>query len=100
MGYRGDVIEWIKQKLGWTVDVVKRPSKWGRYPIDVEPPPMPGFTVLPRRWVVERTFAWIGRNRRMSKDYEYLPETGEAWIYTAMSRLMLRRLAKGTKEAR
>jgi putative transposase len=100
MGYRGDVIEWIKQKLGWTVDVVKRPSKWGRYPIDVEPPPMPAFTVLPRRWVVERTFAWIGRNRRMSKDYEYLPETGEAWIYTAMSRLMLRRLAKDTKEAR
>jgi transposase len=62
MGYRGDVIDWIKQKLGWTVDVVKRPSKWGRYPIDVEPPSMPAFTVLPRRWVVERTFAWIGRN--------------------------------------
>lgn len=99
MGYRGDVIDWIKQKLGWTVDVVKRPSKWGRYPIDVEPPPMPAFIVLPRRWVVEETFAWIGRNRRMSKDYEYLPETAEAWIYTAMSRLMLRRLAKNTKEA-
>lgn len=100
MGYRGDVIDWIKQKLGWTVDVVKRTSKWGRYPIDVEPPPMPAFIVLPRRWVVEGTFAWIGRNRRMSKDYEYLPETAEAWIYTAMSRLMLRRLAKNTKEAR
>ena len=99
MGYRGDVIDWIKQKLGWTVDVVKRPSKWGRYPVDVEPPPMPAFTVLPRRWVVERTFAWIGRNRRMSKDYEYLPEAGEAWIYIAMNRLMLRRLAKDTKEA-
>jgi putative transposase len=99
MGYRGEIIDWIKQKLGWTVDVVKRPSKWGRYPIDVEPPPMPTFTVLPRRWVVERTFAWIGRNRRMSKDYEYLPETAEAWIYTAMSRLMLRRLAKDIKEA-
>jgi transposase len=100
MGYRGDIIDWIKQKLGWTVDVVKRPSKWGRYPVDVEPPPMPAFAVLPRRWVVERTFAWIGRNRRMSKDYEYLTETGETWIYIAMSRLMFRRLAKHIKQAR
>ena len=43
-----------------------------------EPPPRPAFTVLPRRWVVERTFAWLGQNRRMGKDYERLPETGEA----------------------
>lgn len=53
MGYRGEVIAWIKTQLGWTVEVVKRPSKWGRYTIDVDPPPMPAFTVLPRRWVVE-----------------------------------------------
>lgn len=51
-----------------------------------------GFTVLPKRWIVERTFAWIGRNRRMSKDYERLPETSEAWIYLSMVRLMTRRL--------
>jgi putative transposase len=68
MGYRGAVIGWIKQQLGWTVEVVKRPPKWGRYPVDVEPPVMPHFTVLKRRRVVERTFAWIGRYRRMSKD--------------------------------
>jgi transposase len=68
MGYRGAVIGWIKQQLGWTVEVVKRPPKWGRYPVDVEPPVMPRFTVLKRRRVVERTFAWIGRYRRMSKD--------------------------------
>ena len=56
--------------------------------------PEPGFKVLPRRWVVERTFSWIDQNRRMSKDYERLPETGEAFIYLAMSRLMARRLVR------
>ena len=53
-----------------------------------------GFLVLPRRWVVERTFAWLGLSRRFSKDYERLPETAEAMIYGAMSRLMLRRLVR------
>jgi putative transposase len=56
--------------------------------------PPRGFQVLPRRWVVERTIAWIDRNRRMSKDYERLPESAETFIYVAMSRLMLRRLAR------
>jgi putative transposase len=56
--------------------------------------PPRGFQVLPRRWVVERTIAWIDHNRRMSKDYERLPESAEAFIYVAMSRLMLRRLAR------
>ena len=68
--------------------------RWGWYPIGVEPPPVPAFTVLPRRWVVECTIAWVGRYRRLSKEYEYLPETSEAMIYLAMSRLMLRRLAR------
>ena len=52
-----------------------------------------GFEVLPRRWVVERTFGWLGRYRRLSKDYELLPEVSESMIYAAMVRLMLRRLA-------
>ena len=52
-----------------------------------------GFVVLSRRWVVERTFAWLVRNRRLSKDYEFLPETEEAFMYAAMIRLMLRRQA-------
>jgi putative transposase len=47
---------------------------------------------VPRRWAVERTFGWLGRNRRLSKDYEELAETTEAWVYAAMTRLMLRRL--------
>ena len=56
--------------------------------------PPRGFQVLPRRWVVERTFSWIDHNRRMSKDYERLAETSEAFIYLAMSRLMVRRLTR------
>ena len=56
--------------------------------------PPRGLQVLPRRWVVERTFSWIDHNRRMSKDYERLAETSEAFIYLAMSRLMVRRLTR------
>jgi transposase len=52
------------------------------------------FGDLPRRWVVERTFSWLGQNRRMSKDYERLSETSEAFVYVAMTRLMVRRLAR------
>jgi transposase len=66
--------------------------------VDLEIVPKPvgskGFVLLPRRWVVERTIAWLGRCRRLSKDYEYHTATTEAMIYWAMSRLMLRRLAK------
>lgn len=98
MGYRGDFPEWCRENLGWTIEIVKRPSKWGRYLPDIEPPVMPRFTVLKRRWVVERTIAWIGRNRRMSKDYEFLTQTSESFIYAAMSRLMLKRLTKGVKK--
>lgn len=53
-----------------------------------------GFKILPRRWVVERTFAWLGCYRRLSKDYEYLPQTSETMIYAAMNHLMLGRLAR------
>jgi transposase len=56
--------------------------------------PPPGFRVLPRRWVVERTFAWQSQQRRLSKDYERLCATSEAWIYLTMIRLMVRRLAR------
>jgi putative transposase len=95
MAYRGQRLRtWVEEACGWTLEIVQRPRRWGRYPMDVEPPPMPAFTVLPRRWVGERTIAWIGRYRRLSKEYEYLPASSEAMIYLAMSRLMLRRLAR------
>jgi putative transposase len=68
-----------------------RRRRW--LPPGVESPVVPGFAVVPRRWVVERTFAWLGRFRRLSKDYEFLPATSEAVIYLAMIQILTRRLA-------
>ncbi len=96
-GYNGQEkgADWVEKVLGWSAEIVKRPSRWVWVPEGVEPPPYPkGFIVLPRRWVVERSFAWNGQNRRMSKDYERVPETGEAFMYVSMVRLMVRRLAR------
>jgi transposase len=87
--------DWMKETLDWELEIVRRPSCRFWVPDGVEPPEAPsGFVVLPRRWVVERTFAWLGRNRRLSKDYEELPETEEAFIYAGMTRLMLKRLVE------
>lgn len=98
-GYRGTGLrEWITERLGLSLEIVQRRRRWVWVPKDVEPDPLPeGFEVIKRRWVAERTFAWITRNRRMSRDYEFLPETGEALIYVTMIRLMLKRLAKGVE---
>jgi putative transposase len=74
------LIEWARTECGWELQVVKRTDK------------EKGFKVLPKRWVVERTFGWLGRYRRLSKDYERLPETSEAMIRMAMIHIMLRRL--------
>lgn len=80
-GYTGDLRGWIERTFGWTVEIVQRAA--GTI----------GFAVQPRRWVVERTFAWLGRCRRLSKDYEEQTDSAEAWIYLAMSRILVRRLA-------
>jgi putative transposase len=97
--YSGQVREWIESTLGWTVEIVKHwwtGIRWVWGGPDQEPPNIPrGFHVLPRRWVVERTFAWLVMYRRLAKDYEELPATSEALIYLAMSRLMVKRLAHG-----
>ena len=81
-GDAGKLVGWVKSVCSWVLQIVKRTD-------DVK-----GFKLLPRRWVVERTFGWIGRNRRLSKDYEGRTETSEAMIYWAMTRLMVRRLAR------
>ncbi len=80
-GYKAHFVAWAQALREWVIEVVRRPAG------------TKGFQVLPRRWVVERTFAWLGRSRRLSKDYEGLPETGEAWLQVAMIHLMLKRLA-------
>ena len=111
-GYRGEDKgkDWVEKTLGWSVELVERPRKaapkevlmtWAAelakegMKVDWQKliPPQ-GFQVLPCRWVVERSFAWICHSRRMSKDYERLCATGEAFMYAAMRRLMVRRLAR------
>ena len=70
--YAGKLVLWARNVGGWTLELVRRPANQNT------------FEVIPRRWVVERTFAWLGRYRRLSKDYEELPQTTEAWVYAAI----------------
>jgi putative transposase len=92
-GYTGAFASWLHDARGWRLEVVRHPEgQLWRYGLEDRPKGV--FRVLPRRWVVERTFAWLGQSRRLSRDYERLPATSEAVIYGAMSRLMLRRLAR------
>ena len=98
-GYKGPFIQMMKKRFKITVEVVKHAwsdLKRGVWlPADAEPPVIPtGFHVLPRRWVVERTFAWWGRYRRLSKDYEQLLFISESLIQLAMIDLMVKRLAR------
>ncbi|MFB9931149.1 IS5 family transposase [Amycolatopsis halotolerans] len=85
-GYTGRLVAWAKQVLALTVEIVKRTDKTA------------GFVLLPRRWVVERTFGWIVKHRRCVRDYETLPEHHEAMIYIAMIMTMSRRLTRNTDQ--
>ena len=77
-GYTGTLIDWARQMFGYTVKVVKRTEQHL-------------FQVLPKRWIVERTFAWLNWSRRLSKDYELRPSSAETMIYIAFAHLLLRR---------
>jgi putative transposase len=96
-GYTGAAVgAWARETLGVALDVVYAPwRQLQRYGLEA-PPATRGFRVIPRRWVVERTFAWLGRSRRLARDYKRLPETTEALVYAAMTRLTLRRRTRGT----
>lgn len=109
-GNQGRGKDWVEKVLGLSIEVVHRTPKptpekvamkwaeeWAKegWEIDWQKLlPRRGFEVLPRRWVVERTFSWLSQNRKMSKDYERLCATAEAFVYVAMTRLMVRRLAR------
>jgi putative transposase len=81
-GYAGDKLRMALTNIGkWTLQIIKRSDR------------AKGFEVLPRRWVVERTFAWLGRNRRLAKDFERTIESATAWLYLASIQLMTRRIA-------
>jgi putative transposase len=84
-GYAGALVEWVRSKFrsrGLALEIVTRPAD------------ATGFVVLPRRWVVERTFGWMGRSRRLSKDYEETTTSSEAMVKIAMIHLMARRLVR------
>jgi putative transposase len=112
-GYTGSGREWIERELGWTVEIVRHPPAgrggfkgvpdpampYGVRIVRVPPRKVRGFRgPLPRRWVVERTFGWLMHSRRFARAYERLPATDEALIYVAMTRIMLRRLARQPHE--
>ena len=80
-GYNGRLIDWGRQMFGWVLAVVKRTEAHR-------------FAVLPKRWIVERTFAWLGWSRRLSKDHEVRPDNAEAMVKIAMIHLMTKRLAR------
>ncbi|HVA91924.1 MAG TPA: IS5 family transposase [Chloroflexota bacterium] len=86
-GYRGRLVRWTQVTCGWVLRIVKRTDD------------QRGFVVLPKRWIVERTFGWWNKWRRLSKDYEGLPQTSEALIQVAMIALMVRRLARPRRTA-
>ena len=101
-GYNGKGAAWVHENTNATMEIVKRPYEnfrgwWLPEGAPVPPPPPKGFQVVKWRWIVERTFGWLCRNRQLSKEYDLKVESTEAWIQLAMIRLMVRRLKKTGK---
>jgi transposase len=99
-GYTGPLTAWIKEHLGWDTEIVPKATNDSHQTwvlVDGQPillkKPKGGFQVQRKRWVVERTFAWLSRFRRLARDYEGLPNSSEAFIQVATVRLLLKRLA-------
>ena len=82
-GYAGQLINWVSNTCQWILEIVKRPSETR-------------FILVKKRWIVERTFGWLGKYRRLSKDYEHFTDSSESMIYVAMIQLMLHRLGRDT----
>ena len=82
-GYSGKLVAWAMDLGQWVLEIIKRNTE------------LHHFEVLPKRWIVERTFAWLGRHRRLSKDYETLLNSSEATVYLAMINVMIHRLRPG-----
>lgn len=99
-GYAGRCTRGFRKDLGLDAEVVRRSDDRQHGPWQQQSLPLPKaepiFRVVKRRWVVERTFAWLGRYRRLSKDYEGLIETSEAWLWVAMCRMLIGRMAAST----
>jgi putative transposase len=95
-GYQRGFVDWIAGKTGWDIEVVRRIDQ-GQWSTEDQPQAevASGFQVLPFRWIVERTFAWLSRYRRLSKDYEETTASSASWVVLAMSRLLLARVARG-----
>lgn len=95
-GYDGEPFEqWLSQHLGWEIEIVPPPSQWvliNGQPVEIGKS-QGGFQVQRKRWIVERTFGWLIRSRRLARDYEGLPSSSEAFIQVASIRLFLTRLA-------
>jgi putative transposase len=83
-GYTGEFVDWVTERFGWTVEIVTKLA--GQV----------GFVPLPKRWIVERSFGWYGRYRRLARDFEYWGTSTEALVYIASIHLMLKRLARAT----
>ncbi len=81
-GYKQMFLDWVSKYMSCTVEVIEKPKD------------QVGFAVVPKRWVVERTFGWLGRYRQLSKEYDRRPESTEGWVYLASIDILLKRLFK------